>query len=99
MEIIGSNSNYKYLGRGFVGGLRHRGKTAVDHRLSCAWIKYKMYQHVFETKDVSLTLRLKLFQSIIIPNVSYSLDTCLLTEVVKNKLDITQRVIFCRMLG
>ena len=99
VEIVGSNSKHKYLGRGFVGELRHRGKAAVDHRLSCAWMEYKMYQHVFENKDVSLALRLKLFQSIITPTLCYSLDTCPLTEVLKNRLDVTQRVMFRRMIG
>ena len=29
----------------------------------------------------------------------YSLDTCPLTEVLKNRLDVTQRVMFRRMIG
>ena len=99
VEIVGSNTKHKYLGRGFVGALKHRGKAAVDHRLSCVWMKYKLYQHVFENKDVSLTLRLKLFQSIITPTVCYSLDTCPLTEVLKSRVDVTQRVMFRSMIG
>ena len=62
-------------------------------------MKHKLYQHAFENKDVSLTLRLKLFQSIITPTVCYSLDTCPLTENLKSRLDITQRVMFRRMIG
>ena len=48
---------------------------------------------------MSLTLRLKLFHSIITPTVCYSLDTCPLTEVLKKRLDVTQRVMFRRMIG
>ena len=62
-------------------------------------MKYKMYQHAFENKHVNLTLRMKLFQSIITPTVCYSLDTCPLTETLKNRLDVTQRVMLRRMIG
>ena len=58
-----------------------------------------MYQHALENKHVNLTLRLKLFQSIITPTVCYSLDTCPLTETLKNRLDVTQRVMLRRMIG
>ena len=80
VEILSATSKHKYLGRGFVGDVSARGKAAVDHRLNCAWMEYKSYQHVLEDKHVSVVLRLKLFQSIISPTVFYSLDTCPLTE-------------------
>ena len=99
IDIVGTNTKHKYLGRAFVGDLSNRSKSAVDHRLGCAWMKYKTYQHVLENKDVSLNLRLKLFKSIISPTVCYSLDTCPLTENLKNRLDITQRVMLRRMIG
>ena len=99
VDIVGTNTKHKYLGRAFVGDLSNKSKSAVDHRLGCAWMKYKTYQHVLENKDVSLNLRLKLFKSIISPTVCYSLDTCPLTENLKNRLDITQRVMLRRMIG
>ena len=54
VDILGSNDKHKYLGRNFGGDLKRRGKAAIDHRLSCAWMKYKSVQHVFEDKQVSI---------------------------------------------
>ena len=88
VEIVGSKTKHKYLGRGFVGELRHRGQVAVDHRVNCGWMKYKIYQHALENKHVSLNLRLKLFQSIISPTVCYSLDTCPLTDALNKRIDV-----------
>ena len=99
IDILSGTPKHKYLGRGFFGEVIVRGKAAVDHRSNCAWMKYKMYQHVFEDKHVTLVLRFKLFESIISPTMLYSLDTCPLTEVQKQRIDVTQRVMLCRMVG
>ena len=90
--ILSAASKHKYLGRGFFGEFTIRGKAAVDHRLNCAWMRYKMYQHVFEDKHVTLVLHIS-------PTLFYSLDTCPLTEVQKHRIDVTQRVMLRRMVG
>ena len=99
VDILSATPTHKYLGRGFFGECTTRGKAAVNHRLNCAWMEYKMYQHVFEDKHITLVLRFKLFQSIISPTVIYSLDTCPLTVIQKNRIDATQRVMLRRMVG
>ena len=38
----------------------------VDYRLSYSCVKYKLFQHVFENKNVSIKLRSKLFDSSIL---------------------------------
>ena len=64
VDILGSIDRHKYLGRCFCGDLKIRGKSVVDHRLSCACMKYKEFQHVFEDNQVSIKLGFKLFGSI-----------------------------------
>ena len=80
VDILGSADRHKYLGRCFCGDLKIRGKSAVDHRLSCAWMKYKAFQHVLEDKQVSIKLRFKLFGSIISSTLVYGLETTPLTS-------------------
>ena len=91
IDILGSIDRHRYLGRCFCGDLKIRGKSAVDHRLSCVWMKYKSFQHVFEDKQVSIELRFKLFGSIISSTLVYGLETTPLTLQLLERIDITQR--------
>ena len=99
IEILAANQKHKYLGRMFCGEVRNRGKIAVNHRISCAWMKYHALQHVFEDKHVPIHLRLKLFESAITPTVVYSLETCPLTENLQEKLNVVQRTTLRRIVG
>ena len=99
VEIVAAKSKHKYLGRGFCGELRNRGAAAIEHRLTCAWMKYGMLKHVFEDKHLSMQLRLKLFDSVITSTLVYSLETCPLTESMCTRLDGVQRKMLRRMVG
>ena len=54
IDILSSTQKLKYLGRTFTGEVRTRGKTAVEHRISCGWMKYKAFQSVLENKHISI---------------------------------------------
>ena len=99
IDILGANDRQKYLGRLFSGDLKTRSKSAIDHRLSCAWMKYKAFQHVFEDKQVSVKLRFKLFDSIVSSTLLYGLETVPLSQQMLNRIDITQRTMLRRIVG
>ena len=56
IDLLGATDYHKYLGRKFCGNLRLGHKSTIDHRVACAWMKYKSFQHVFENKMVSIFL-------------------------------------------
>ena len=97
--ILGTTGQHKYLGRAFFGDLRQRGRAAVEHRVGCAWMKYKSLQHVFEDRHVSIALRLKLFDAVVGSTAVYALETCPLTTVLQRRLDVVQRTMMRRMVG
>ena len=61
IEQLSEHQKHKYLGRMFSGEVRNRGRVAVEHRISCGWMKYHALQQVFEDKHFPIRLRLKLF--------------------------------------
>ena len=99
MELVPAGCTHKYLGRSWPGDFRKRGEVAVNHRISCAWMKFKEFESTLVNKSVSLRLRLKLFAAIVSPTVLYSLGTCPLTEKLLQKLDVTQRRMIRKMIG
>ena len=99
IEIVSKHGKHKYLGRCFTGDLRTRSKAAIDYRISCAWMKFRQLQHTLLDKFVDIKLRLKLFESVISPTLLYSLDTCPLTVLQNERLDVVQRVMLRRIIG
>ena len=83
----------------FSGEVRNRGRIAVEHRISCGWMKYHALQQVFEDKHIPIKLRLKLFDAAISSTVLYSLESCPLTEKLLYRLDVVQRTMLRRMIG
>ena len=80
IEILSATQKHKYLGRTFTGEARTRGKTAVEHRISCGWMKYKAFENILQNKHISIRLRLKLFDAIVSSTTLYGLETCPMTE-------------------
>lgn len=99
VEIMSATQKHKYLGRVFSGGVRSRGSIVVEHRISCAWMKYKGSQHILEDRHIPVQLRLTLFDATISSTVLCALETCPLTEKLLSRLDVVQRTIIRRMVG
>ena len=79
--------------------MRQRGSAAVEYRINCAWTKYRKLQHVMEDRNISIALRLKLFDAVVTPTLLYSLDTCPMTSALEQRVDIVQRKMLRRMVG
>ena len=56
-------------------------------------------QQALVDKHVDIKLRLQLFDVVVTPAVMYALETCPLTEIQRERLDITQRRMLRRMVG
>ena len=57
IEIVSNFEKRKYLGRCVTGDLRTRSKAAIDHRISCAWMKFRHLQHTLLDEHVDIKLR------------------------------------------
>jgi len=99
VAILRRQGVHKYLGRAFSGDLRNRGQCALDHRLACGWGKFKALQGTLTDKNVSVKLRLKLFDAVVTPTVLYALQTAPLAGAQLRKLDVSQRCMLRRMVG
>ena len=58
-----SDATHKYLGKIYAGDLTTRGHVGFQHRVQLVWAKFHQYRTVVTNKDVSIKLRLKLFDS------------------------------------
>ena len=99
LELLTANGLHKYLGRAFCGDLRRRNERAVEHRVSCGWAKFRNLQQTLSNKNISIKLRLRLFEAVVTPTVLYSLESVALTDVLTRKLDTTQRCMLRKILG
>ena len=99
LEVLCGDATHKYLGRLFPGDLRNRGKANLSHRLACGWFKFHTLAPTLLNRKLPIILRLKLFDSVVSPTVTYSLSTTPLTGVQLSMLDATQRKMIRRMVG
>jgi len=99
VEVVRRGASHKYLGRLFSGALECRGQSNLEHRTSCAWLKFHKHQASLLNKRIPLHLRCKLFSSVVSPSALYSLSTTPLTETQLEKLDATQRRMLRKMVG
>ena len=73
VEIIQEHSHHKYLGRYLSGETAFRGNIEVNHRIQCAWFKFGQHRDVLCNKNVSIQLRLKLFDATVTPTMLFGL--------------------------
>ena len=79
VEIIQASESHKYLGRFLSGEVVFREKTEVNHRIQCAWYKFSQHSSTLCNRNISIKLRLKLFDSVITPTILFGLAILPLT--------------------
>ena len=99
IKVMGSDDKHKYLGREFPGDPHRRGLVALEYRIQCAWSKFRTFEYILTDKHVPMSLRLKLFDTMVTPTILYSLDTCPFTATLENRLDVIQRKMLRKMMG
>ena len=90
---------HKYLGRHLSGALSERGPTEIKHRLQAGWYKFHQYRWQLTNPNVSVKLRLKLFDSVVSPCVLFGLGALPIHQQCQEKVDITQRKMLRRIVG
>ena len=99
VEVIKTGSSHKYLGKSLPGDLPSRRQRNLDHRLSCAWMRFHELRHTLLNHKIPVKLRLRLFDAVVSPTVLYSLSTTPLTVSQFARLDGVQRKMMRRIVG
>jgi len=99
VEVLFGDAVHKYLGRHISGDLRQRSKVEFSHRIAAAWAKFHKHRATLMNRDISVRLRLKLFQAVVSPTVLFGLTTLPLTTCQKHQLDAVQRRMLRSIVG
>ena len=99
IQILQPGEVHKYLGRHLPGALSMRGPTEVKHRLQAAWYKFHQYRWQLTNPNVSVKLRLKLFDSVVSPCVLFGMGALPIHQYYQDQIDITQRKMLRRIVG
>jgi hypothetical protein len=78
IEVLDPTGNTEYLGRAL--SLTDTHDVELKHRIKKAWAKFGMHRQELTDKAISLTLRLKLFNSVVTPSVLYGSSTWVMTS-------------------
>ncbi|CAK0905169.1 unnamed protein product [Prorocentrum cordatum] len=99
VEVVKHAGTHKYFGRLLSGDLRMRGKCNLEHRMKCAWLEDNQFADAMQNRNIPITLRLRLFDSLETPSVLHSLTTSPLTQKDLDKLDALQMKLLRRIVG
>ena len=80
-------------------GLTQRGRTEIAHRIQSAWFKFGKHARVLTNNNISIKLRLKLFDIAISPALLFGLSALPVHEDSYNKIDIVQRKMLREIVG
>ena len=90
---------HKYLGRKFSGDLRERTTCNVNYRMECAWTKYHANSRVLANTNISLRLRLRLFDAVVTPTAVYGLSSNGLTDDHRRRIGSARRLMLRKVVG
>jgi len=91
VTVLGNNEAHRYLGRLLCGNLSDRAATEIKNRLQNSWYKFSQYSRTLTNRNISIKLRLKLFDSVITPSILFGLAALPVTQAHLDKVDATQR--------
>ena len=91
LPVTDSNDMHKYLGRKFSGDLLKRSEANLDYRLECAWGKFHCNKTVLTNPEISLRLRLRLFDAVVTPTALYGLASTALTALQRSRIASVRR--------
>ena len=67
--------------------------------MECAWAKYHANRTVLTNKNISVKLRLRLFDSVVSPTATYGLATCALTQQQRTKIAAARAAMLRKIVG
>ena len=95
--VIERVENYVYLGHKLKLGLGNQ-MAEVKRRIGLGWAAFGKLRMIFKSK-MNNSLKRKVFDSCVLPVLTYGAETLTLTKASENKLRVTQRAMERSMLG
>ena len=77
----------------------NRGRIEVQHRIKIAWMTFGRHSKTFCYKNISIKLRLKLFDSVVSPSLLFGLAVLPLRVSCIEKLNVVQRKMMRKNVG
>ena len=99
VEVLGSNDEHRFLGRYLSGNLDNRAHVEVQHRIQVAWMKFSQHSKTLCNKNISIKLRMRLFESTVSPSLLFGLAILPLHASSMEKLNIVQRKMVRKIVG
>ena len=98
IQILGDDASHRYLGR-LVTLSTNRCTIEVSNRLRAAWGKFAQHHKWLTNQQVSLHLRLKLFDSVVSPTALFATSSLPLTSAHFSRLGRAQRKMLRCIVG
>eukprot|EP00973_Karenia_brevis_P007172 972592-Karenia_brevis.AAC.1 len=99
VEVLSGDHCHKYLGRKLNLGSKQRQQFEIDFRHKQAWAAYHKFQHCLVNHQISLKLRLKLFDAVIPPTALFGLGAITMTAHQRESFGILQRKMLRNIVG
>lgn len=99
VEIVQAEASHKYLGTYLSGEFVFRENVEINHRIKCAWFAFGRHSHVLCNRNVSIKLRLKLFDSVVTPTILFGLAILPLSQMSLREIEIVQRKMMRKIPG
>lgn len=97
-NLIQNVTEYVYLGHLIKLGKENQA-AEIDRRIRMTWVATGKLSNILKNPNIPINLKRKVFNTCILPVMSYSMETTCLTVKSANKLRVTQRAIERIMLG
>ena len=97
--IVPEDGKHKYLGRYLSGVFENRSTIEIAHRIQCGWYKFGRLASTLLNKNVSIKLRLKLFDTVVKPSVLFGLHVLPISTSNMDKLRICQNKMLRKIVG
>ena len=99
VEVLSGNKCHKYLGRHLSGDLKNRGIVECKHRIQVAWYNFHKHQKVLTNGNISMKLRLKLFEATVTPCLLFGMSVLPIYQSMMDKIDATRRKMLRKIVG
>ena len=91
IDVVPSNAAHKYLGRMLSLDASKRVGLEVSFRKRCAWSAFHKHRKTLLNHDISLALRLKLFDAVVTPSALFCIHVLPLTKSQRSSIGACQR--------
>lgn len=88
---------YSYLGQ--LISFEDQMSKEIDLRIASGWRRYWSMKEVMKSKDLSISVKRKVFNTCVLPCITYGCETWALTKQLRNKLEYCQRSMERSMTG